>query len=435
MARQIPFTSGDSTGFYGGAATLPVTVNGKTQLNVGDSYQSSLGKSNDTGGGGGGSAAVVPKEKKKKKKKKEKAKATPYNPLYSEFKTPAELRKEAAELAALSVASEDSITAQQALQETGLTGLSTALGNRLAGLNTEYQATLGGLGSAYGRTAANTAAATNEQLIASGAPSSVAPVGANPMLANTVALLGAVPSQYAATAAATGAQLVGGSRAALSKSLTDRANTVSANTAKYLLALRDTEVQRAISQGTLAQNQQRLGLSADDQAWDRQVDTARISQGWQRLAQSAANAGAKAGKDKAKAIKNTKAQILADVDKWTGPTVPSGKFEYTVYYTEGETLKRVPKTVFAISESDAITQATAFVPQSSAATITADKGKAELVSGSAAQILNKITVQLVNQGMTKANAQAWVRQFVLAPAGLNANSSGAFMGGVGGSGI
>lgn len=435
MARQIPFTSSDSSGFYGGAATLPVTVNGKTQLNVGNSYQSSLGKNSDTSGGGGGSAAVVPKEKKKKKKKKEKAKATPYNPLYSEFKTPAELRKEAAELAALSVASEDSIKAQQALQETGLTGLSTALGNRLAGLNTEYQATLGGLGSAYGQTAANTAAATNEQLIASGAPSSVAPVGANPMLANTIALLGAVPSQYAATAAATGAQLVGGSRAALSKSLTDRANTVSANTAKYLLALRDTEVQRAISQGTLAQNQQRLGLSADDQAWDRQVDTARISQGWQRLAQSAANAGAKAGKDKAKAIKNTKAQILADVDKWTGPTIPSGKFEYTVYYTEGETLKKVPKTVFALSESDAITQAKAFVPQSSAATITADKGKAELVAGSAAQILNKITVQLVNQGMTKANAQAWVRQFVLAPAGLNVNSSGAFMGGVGGSGI
>ena len=435
MARQIPFTSSDSSGFYGGAATLPVTVNGKTQLNVGNSYQSSLGKNSDTSGGGGGSAAVVPKEKKKKKKKKEKAKATPYNPLYSEFKTPAELRKEAAELAALSVASEDSIKAQQALQETGLTGLSTALGNRLAGLNTEYQATLGGLGNAYGQTAANTAAATNEQLIASGAPSSVAPVGANPMLANTIALLGAVPSQYAATAAATGAQLVGGSRAALSKSLTDRANTVSANTAKYLLALRDTEVQRAISQGTLSQNQQRLGLSADDQAWDRQVDTARISQGWQRLAQSAANAGAKAGKDKAKAIKNTKAQILADVDKWTGPTIPSGKFEYTVYYTEGETLKKVPKTVFALSESDAITQAKAFVPQSSAATITADKGKAELVAGSAAQILNKITVQLVNQGMTKANAQAWVRQFVLAPAGLNVNSSGAFMGGVGGSGI
>ena len=115
MARQIPFTSSDSSGFYGGAATLPVTVNGKTQLNVGNSYQSSLGKNSDTSGGGGGSAAVVPKEKKKKKKKKEKAKATPYNPLYSEFKTPAELRKEAAELAALSVASEDSIKAQQAL--------------------------------------------------------------------------------------------------------------------------------------------------------------------------------------------------------------------------------------------------------------------------------------------------------------------------------
>jgi hypothetical protein len=437
MARQIPFTSGDSTGFYGGAATLPVTVNGKTQLNVGDSYQSSLGKSSDTGGGGGGggggSAAVVPK--KKKKKKKEKAKATPYNPLYSEFKTPAELRKEAAELAALSVASEESIRAQQALQETGLTGLSTALGNRLGGLNTEYQSTLSGLGNAYGGSAANTAAATNEQLIASGAPSSVAPVGANPMLGNTIALLGAVPSQYAATAAATGAQLVGASQNTLQKTLAERANTVSANTAKYLLALRDSEVQRAISQGTLAQNEARLNLTGQSQAWDQQVDAARISQGWQRLAQSAANAGAKAGKDKAKAIKNTKAQILADIDKWTGPTVPSGKFEYTVYYTEGETLKRVPKSVFAISESDAIAQATAFVPQAFASTITADKGKAQLVAGSPAQILNKITAQLVNQGMNKANAQAWVRRFILAPAGLNVNSSGAFMGGVGGSGI
>lgn len=434
MARQIPFTSSDSSGFYGGAATLPVTVNGKTQFNVGDSYQSTLGKGADTSGSGGnGSAAVVPK--KKKKKKKEKTKATAYNPLYSEFKTPSQLRKEAAELAALSVASEESLRTQQALQETGLTGLTTALSNRLSGVSNDYAGMLRGLQGTYNNVAAGATSAGETALAAAGAPTSTPVAGADPQMASNFAALGAVPATYAGSAALTGAQLVGGSRAALQKSLTDRANSVSENTARYLRQLQDTEIQRAISQGTLSQNQQRLGLSADDQAWDRQVDTARISQGWQRLAQSAANAGAKAGKDKAKAIKNTKAQILADVDKWTGPTVPSGKFEYTVYYTEGETLKKVPKTVFALSESDAITQAKAFVPQSSAATITADKGKAELVAGSAAQILNKITVQLVNQGMTKANARAWVRQFVLAPAGLNVNSSGAFMGGVGGSGI
>jgi hypothetical protein len=382
----------------------------------------------------GGSASAVKKEKKKKKKK-EKAKPTPYNPLYSEFKTPSQLRKEAAELAALSVASEESLRTQQGLQETGLTGLTTALSNRLSGVSNDYAGMLRGLQGSYNTVAGDATSAGETALAAAGAPTSTPVAGANPLMASNFAALGAVPATYAGAAELTGAQLVGGSKAKLQDALIARSNTLSANTAKYLQQLQDTEIQRAISQGTLAQNQQRLGLSAGDQAWDRQVDTARISQGWQRLAQSAANAGAKAGKDKAKAIKNTKAQILSDVDKWTGPTVPSGKFEYTVYYTEGETLKRVPKTVFALSESDAITQATAFVPQSSAATITVDKGKAELVAGSAAQILNKITVQLVNQGMTKANAEAWVRQFVLAPAGLTVNSSGAFMGGVGGSGI
>jgi hypothetical protein len=253
-------------------------------------------------------------------------------------------------------------------------------------------------------------------------------------MASNLANLSAPTMGYAPAAAVTGAQMVGAVTANLTKALMDRSSKLSADTAKYLYQLRNDEIQRAISQGTLAQNEARLGLTAENQAWDRQVDTARISQGWQRLAQSAANAGAKAGKDKAKAIRNTKAQILADLDQWTGATVPTGKFEYTVYFTDPiDGLKKLPKTFVAMSEAEAIEQAKSSVPQNRVDTISAEKGEEQLGQPTAQQIIRQISAQLVNQGMSRRNAQAWVRKFVLAPAGLNVNTSGAFMGGVGGS--
>ena len=357
---------------------------------------------------------------------------TTYNPLYSKFKTPSELRKEAAELAAMGVGSEDALKSVAAQQQAGLGGLTSALTGTLTGIADRTQASLAGFGNLYSQLAGQAQSAGQSQAAAAGAPTSIAP-GASPTMASNLANLSAPTMGYAPAAAVTGAQMVGAVTANLTKALMDRSSRLSADTAKYLRDLQDTEIQRAISQGTLAQNEARLGLTAENQAWDRQVDTARISQGWQRLAQSAANAGAKAGKDKAKAIRNTKAQILADLDQWTGATVPTGKFEYTVYFTDPiDGLKKLPKTFVAMSEAEAIEQAKSSVPQNRVDTISAEKGEEQLGQPTAQQIIRQISAQLVNQGMSRRNAQAWVRKFVLAPAGLNVNTSGAFMGGVGG---
>jgi ATP-dependent exoDNAse (exonuclease V) beta subunit len=224
---------------------------------------------------------------------------------------------------------------------------------------------------------------------------------------------------YAPAAAVTGAQMQGAVTANLTKALMDRSSKLSADTAKYLYQLKSDELQRAISQGTLAQNEARLGLSAENAAWDRQIDQARVSQGWQRLAQSAANAGAKAGKDKAKAVKNTKAQILSDISQWTGKTEPTGKYEYTVYFTDpAKGVQKVPKTIIASSANEAMTQAGALVPASFVASVEVEEGNEQLGVASPAQILNRLTAQLVNQGESRAAARAWVRKFVLGPAGL-----------------
>jgi hypothetical protein len=356
-----------------------------------------------------------------------------YNPLNAEFKTPAQLRKEAAELAALSVASEDILRQQQAREEAGLTGLTSALSGRLGDIAAQQTAGLQGFGSLYGRLAGSAQTAGGAALAAAGADPGLA-AGANPLVAGQLANLSAPLMGYQPAAEAIGQRLIGASQGALGKALMERSAQLSANTAKYLRDLQDTEIQRAVSQGTLAQNEARLGLTAEENQWERQVDTQRLQQGWQRLAQSAANAGAKAGKDKAKAIKNTKAQILADLDQWTGATVPTGKFEYTVYFTDPiDGLKKLPKTFVAMSEAEAIEQAKSSVPQNRVDTISAEKGEEQLGQPTAQQIIRQISAQLVNQGMSRRNAQAWVRKFVLAPAGLNVNTSGAFMGGVGGS--
>lgn len=388
------------------------------------SNTSSSSSSSTSSSGGGGSTTpdkLTAAEKKAARAKKiaaqkaanAAARAEKNNPLLTAYKSPAELRKEAAELAALSVASEESIKAQQALQETGLTGLSTALGNRLAGLNTEYQATLGGLGNAYGQTAANTAAATNEQLIASGAPSSVAPVGANPMLANTIALLGAVPSQYAATAAATGAQLVGSSRAALSKSLTDRANTVSQNTAKYLLALRDTEYNKAIAKVTAEQNAARLGVDAEYKAGQLGVAQTNAQTAIGQLNRQILK-DQKAGKSTGSTIKSVKRGILANPNTWTEPTYSSNDYEWTFALGDGKTA-----TGIGPNRNAAITNA-----QNSGSMTAADlelnkNNSAWGIQGDPVKVIPKyedvyaqLMSILVNAGDTPKKASAWIATFM-----------------------
>ncbi len=423
----------------------------RTKLWQGAAGDGTVSKQDDGGGGGGGTPsapattgktaaeraaerrAAAKKRREERAAARAAAEAAKRNPLTAPFKTPAELRKDAAELAAMGVAGEDALRATAAQQQAGLGGLTSALTGTLTGIADRTQASLAGFGNLYSQLAGQAQSAGQSAAAAAGAPTSIAP-GASPTMASNLANLSAPTMGYAPAAAVTGAQMVGAVTANLTKALMDRSSKLSADTAKYLYQLRNDEIQRAISQGTLAQNEARLGLTAENQAWDRQVDTARISQGWQRLAQSAANAGAKAGKDKAKAIRNTKAQILADLDQWTGATVPTGKFEYTVFFTDPiDGLKKLPKTFVAMSEAEAIEQAKSSVPENRVDTISAEKGEEQLGQPTAQQIIRQISAQLVNQGMSRRNAQAWVRKFVLAPAGLNVNTSGAFMGGVGGS--
>ena len=464
MARQVPYVSSDSSGFYGGAATVPVLVGGRKPRDPSKTGLAFSGTSNRPGG-------KKPKDKKPTDKKPQQqqqsnngngsgstgsadtpadtgqtaaekkaaqraanaaARANKYNPLVTRYKSPAELRAEAAELAALSVASEDSLRSQQALQETGLTGLSTALGNRLAGLNTEYQATLGGLGSAYGRTAANTAAATNEQLIASGAPSSVAPVGANPMLANTIALLGAVPSQYAATAAATGAQLVGASQNTLSKALTDRANTVSANTAKYLLALRDTEYNKAIANVTAEQNAARLGVDSQYKAGmlgvaqtnaQTKIDANAIKRENNVLKREIAAAGG-TGK---KAIRAAQRGLLGSAKTYVaGITSASGDSTYSVTLNPRDPMddiKTIP--IVAANPEEAKKKAAKLYGTSSAggpgydiADVVLDRANSSTVVPTKEQVIQRTIGFLTMPGMNPNAARQWIINNIIIPYGV-----------------
>ena len=402
-------------------------------------------KKNDSGSGSTpstpaatGLTAAEKKAAREKKRAEQRAanaaaRANKYNPLVTRYKSPAELRAEAAELAALSVASEESLRTQQGLQETGLTGLSTALGNRLAGLNTEYQATLGGLGNAYGQTAANTAAATNEQLIASGAPSSVAPVGANPMLANTTALLGAVPSQYAATAAATGAQLVGASRSKLQDALVTRSNTVSANTAKYLQALRDTEYNKAVANVTAEQNATRLGIDTEYKAGmlgvaqtnaQTKIDANAIKRENNILKREIAAAGG-TGK---KAIKAAQKSLLGSApSRVQGVTSASGDNTYTVTITSKTPpydIKTVP--IVAADPEKAREKANSLYKGDpniagggySVSDVILDRANSSTVVPTQEQVIQRTIGFLTMAGMNPNAARQWIIDNIIIPYGV-----------------
>jgi hypothetical protein len=299
-------------------------------------------------------------------------------------------------------------------------------------LNTEYQATLGGLGSAYGRTAANTAAATNEQLIASGAPSSVAPVAANPMLANTIALLGAVPSQYAATAAATGAQLVGASQNSLSKALTDRANTVSANTAKYLLALRDTEYNKAIANVTSEQNAARLGVDSQYKAGmlgvaQSRAQTAAEANEIKRESNAIKREIAAAGGTGPKAIQAAKKGLLGAADSYVkGFTSASGDSTYNITLaprSPQDDIKTVP--IVAASPEEAREKAAKLYGTSGAAgpgydiaDVVLDRANTSTVAPTPKEVIARTIGLLTIAGMTPKAARKWIIQNIILPYGV-----------------
>jgi hypothetical protein len=364
-----------------------------------------------SGGGGGSAAAVVPKKKKKKKPVKKTPAA--YNPLTAPFKTPGELRKEAAELAALSVASEESLRQQQALQETGLTGLTTALTNRLSGVSNDYASMLKGLQGTYGNVAAGATSAGESAVAASGAPSTTPVAGANPLMASNFAALGAVPGTYAGSAELTGAQLIGGSKAKLQDALITRANTVSENTAKYLRQLQDTEYNKAIAQVTSEQNAARLGVDAQYKAGQLGVAQSRAATAAGQLARQIEK-DKNAGKSSASTIKSVQKGILTNPNTWTEPTYSSSDYEWTFALGDGKFATGIgPNRNAAIKNA---------LDSGSMAANSVEQNKGNLawgVQGSAIKIIPKyadVQAQLIslltNAGMTPVNAAKWILKFM-----------------------
>jgi len=451
MARQVPYVSSDLAGFYGGAATVPVLVGGRKPRDPSKTGLAFSGTSNRPGG-------KKPKDKKPTDKKPQQqqqsnngnssgstgsadtpadtgqtaaekkaaqraanaaARANKYNPLFTRYKSPAELRAEAAELAALSVASEESLKSQQALQETGLTGLTTALSNRLSGVSNDYAGMLRGLQGTYGNVAAGATSAGETALAAAGAPTSTPVAGADPQMASNFAALGAVPATYAGAANLTGAQLIGGSRAALQKSLTDRANTVSANTAKYLQQLQDTEYNKAIANVTAEQNAARLGVDTQYKAGMLGVAQSRAQTAAGQLTRQIEK-DKKAGKSSASTIKSVKKGILTNPNKWTEPVNSLNDYEWTFALGEG-------KTAIGIGSD----RATAIKNAQDSGSMTAadfelNKGNSAWgTQGDPVKIIPKyddVHAQLMNlltdAGMTTVNASRWITRFMPGVANL-----------------
>ena len=388
--------------------------------NAPTTYSSSSSSSSSSRNTGGKTAAQRRAERqaaaKKRREERAAAEAAKRNPLTAPFKTPFELRKEAAELAAMGVGSEDALRATAAQQQAGLGGLTSALTGTLTGLADRTQAGLAGFGNLYSQLAGQAQSAGQSQAAAAGAPTSIAP-GASPTMASNLANLAAPTMGYAPAAAITGEQMKGAVTANLTKALMDRSSKLSADTAKYLYQLRNDEIDRAISQGTLAQNATRLNLSAQNQTWDQQVDAAKLAQTNTRIAQTWAkinDARLKAGGSGTKAIASVKKTILADPTKWTEPTsVFSGTNTYKIVV---DTALGGPQefTVQGASPEDALASAKAKYP-SVASNPNVTTGNLTYVGPVQSQQLPKrgdvtrrLVNQLVNAGMTRANASKWI---------------------------
>jgi len=356
---------------------------------------------------GGTPVAPASAPKKKKKKKKPQKPTTPaYNPFTAPFKTPSELRAEAARLAALGSTSEEALRAQQAQEEAGLTGLTGGLATALRGVSEAQTAGLAGLGSLYQQLGGAAQSAAQSAAAAAGAPTSIAP--------------GVTP---------TAVQAFPGFGAAVR-----RASQVSSDTAKYLRQLQQEEIDRAVSQTTAEQNLARLGLSEQefglkqqDVAFGQQLDIAKLNLAQQKVAAQIQKDAAKAGKDKRKAIKSAQARILSDPEKWKTGSTGEREFEFS-WLDENMAVQRV--TGVGVTKEQAFKSiVNALPPNTGIGDLQVSAGKLfEGQLGSAA-IIAKVVPLLVGAGMTRRNAEIWVRRNLLGGAGIP-GTGGAFMGGV-----
>jgi len=263
---------------------------------------------------------------------REEARRNRFNPLATPFKTPAQLREEAIRLAELGSPSEASLREEQAREEAGLTALTGALTGALGGVRTAQEAGLQGLGSLYQSIAGGAQQAGQSAAAAAGVGPSTTAAGATPVAVQAFPVLGAAIRGYESVAPVIGAQLLGGSRASLSKSLADRAARISSDTAKYLQQLQGLEYEKAVAQETARQNAARLGLSAEEMQFEQALageklglEREKVAQGWYR-AETARQKANRTGNRNTDA-RNAKKDILGNLDKWTASDSGIGEFE------------------------------------------------------------------------------------------------------------
>ena len=402
----------------------PGTTTGpRENLTASELAQIKAGSGSNASGGGAQDSAPAPTAPKKKKKKKrpQRQQPAPYNPFTERFKTPGELRAEAARLAALSAPSEEFLREQQAREEAGLTGLTGELTGRVQQYVGQTGAGLAGLGSLYGnvvgqaRTAAESAAAA-----AGAAPGVVTPAQPSESVTSQLANIGRALLGFVPAAATTGAQLRGASKQSLSKALADRASQISENTAKYLQQLQGIEYEKAVAQETARQNAARLGLSADELAFEQAlageklgIEREKLAQGWYRA--ETARAKAERSGNKNTDARNAKQAILKDIDKWTAASSTLGEYDVSVELPV-EGVKTV--TVQAPSAEAAIQTARQQYPDTfGSTTLTLNplyRGPAPGASRAAesvwrARIRNYL---MVAGGMSRKNADAFINSRV-----------------------
>jgi len=393
---------------------------------------SSGGGGGGTSGGGGGQSAAEKKAAARKKaaerrraaaERRRAARERARNPLLRPFRSDAELRAEAARMAALGAPSEETLRGEQAREQAGIEGLTNALTGRISGFVGQTGAGLAGLGNLYGNIVGQARTGAESALAAAGAaPGLVSPAGPSEAVASQMANIGGALAGFVPAAATTGAQIAGTSRSNLTKALADRAATISGNTAKYLQQLRDDEYQRAVTQLTAQQNATRLGLSQQGQEFEQGIalqkldlDKQRVAQGWYRA--EIARAKAQRTGNKNTDARNAKQTILRDLDKWTSSASGLGEYEVSAEFP-GEGIQKV--TIQAANADEARELARQQYPDTfgslTNAPINATYGGPAPGAARAADSVWKARVRnylMSAGGMTRAQADKFINQRVV----------------------
>lgn len=358
---------------------------------------------------------------------REEARRNRFNPLLTPFKTPAQLREEAIRLAELGAPSEASLREQQAREEAGLTGLTTATSGALQNVVGQTQAGLRAFGDLYGRLGAQATGAAQSAIAAAGGPTSVAPT-VSPGVAMDLAGLSLPLAGMPAAALAIGQRLRGESQANLAKALTQRAGQISSDTAKYLQQLRGVEYEKAVAQETARQNAARLGLSAEEAQRDYEIAQANlglrqqtVAQGWYNAETSRMRAMRTGNKNTD--AKNAKKDILGNLDKWTAADSGIGEFEISAQgQVPGEIIG--PVKVQATDAASAEARVKELYPDTFGATTSRFNityaGPAA-TAGRAPDAVWKARIRnymMTVGGMTRAQANAFIKNQVMPSLGL-----------------